>query len=495
MEHTPTRTTTAKVLLVDDLPDNLELLREVLAVKGYEILVARDGEETLAIVEEVIPDLVLLDVMLPDMDGFEVCRRLKADERMRQVPIIFITARGEADDIVDGFASGGVDYIAKPFHRGELLVRIDTHLENRRLVTELTYKNEALQAEIAHRRAITEERDHLADHLSLLSAEEARRWGIAGFVGQSPILAKILGDIQRLQQAPATSVLIGGESGTGKELVARAIHYGSGRAQGHFMAVNCSALPGELADSLFFGHVKGAFTGADRDRAGYFELAEGGTLFLDEIGEMPTELQAKLLRVLEERTVLPVGGARERPVDVRIVAASNVDLEQEVGNGRFRRDLYYRLATFPVHVPPLRERQEDIPLLVNHFLALFADDMSTHSPSISDDALAALSRYSFPGNIRELKNIIERALIESGGGSIDLQHLHLGTGIGDTPAQPIDTSDLPFNLEQAELELIRRAMARTEGNISEAARLLGINRMKIYRRLSQAGDSTDPDGS
>jgi DNA-binding NtrC family response regulator len=243
----------ARVLLVDDLPENLSLLREVLDADGYEILAALSGAEALKIAREFTPDLVLLDVMMPEMDGFEMCRRLQEDERTRSIPVIFITARGEGDDIVNGFRSGGVDYIAKPFNKEELQARVATHLKLRNLVVELTQKNAALREEMAQRRAVTQERDHLAERLSVLTEEEMRRWGIAGFVGQSPSLTKILGDIQRLQQTASTSVLIGGESGTGKELVARAVHFGSGRGEGPFIPVNCSAVPGELADSLFFG--------------------------------------------------------------------------------------------------------------------------------------------------------------------------------------------------------------------------------------------------
>ena len=485
----------AKVLLVDDLSANLELLSDILVSEGYEILIARSGTEALEIVSECVPELVLLDVTMPDMDGFEVCRRFKEDASTRFMPVIFITARNETADVVNGFASGGIDYIAKPFHHEELRARVATQVRLRRLVNELTSKNEVLQVEMARRRAVTQERDHLADQLSLISAEEVRRWGATGFVGQSPSMAKVLADIERLQQATATSVLIGGESGTGKELVARAIHFGSSRADGPFMAVNCSALPGELAESLFFGHAKGAFTGAERDRAGYFELADGGTLFLDEVGEMPAELQAKLLRVLEEREVLPVGGRQERAVDVRVVAATNVDLQEEVQQGCFRRDLYFRLATFPVQMPALRDRREDIPLLSKHFIGLFAGEMAMHPPAIAEEALEALVRYEFPGNVRELKNIIERALIESGGGDITCQHLHLATEIEVTgaPVVPLSVEDLPLNLERAELALIQRAMAEADGNISEAARLLGINRMKIYRRLASAEEEASID--
>jgi transcriptional regulator with PAS, ATPase and Fis domain len=280
--------------------------------------------------------------------------------------------------------------------------------------------------------------------------------------------------------------MITGESGTGKELIARAIHFGSSRAKGPFVPVNCSAVPHELADSLFFGHVKGAFTGADRDRVGYFELANGGTLFLDEMGDMPLDLQAKLLRTLEDHKVLPIGAKTEKPVDVRILAATNANLETAIENNQFREDLYYRLTGFPVQIPPLRERKEDIPLLAEHFLNLFGVEMGLQQATISEDALARLSNHPFPGNIRELKNVIERALIESEGQTIEPAHLHLNL----TPKSSAQMSEdvaagLPLNIKDAELALIKRALAETDGNIVEAAGLLGIHRTKIYRRLAE----------
>ena len=365
----------AKVLLVDDQPNNLDLLSRILEPEGYNILVALDGRQALELTRQSAPDLILLDVMMPGIDGFETCQRLQEDPATRDIPIIFLTARTDPADVVTGFQAGGVDYIAKPFGAEELRMRVTTQLRLRLFVRELTHKNEVLEAEIAQRRALTEERDQLAGRLTLISDEEAKRWGIEGFIGRSKTLEKILDDIARLQQASSTSVLITGESGTGKELIARAIHFGSDRADGPFVPVNCSAIPAELADSLFFGHVKGAFTGADRDRVGRFELADGGTLFLDEVGDMPAALQAKLLRALEDRHVLPVGGETEKAVNVRLLSATNADLASDIEQGHFRQDLYYRLASFPVEVPPLRERSDDIPLLAQHFLQLFAAEM------------------------------------------------------------------------------------------------------------------------
>jgi DNA-binding NtrC family response regulator len=313
-----------------------------------------------------------------------------------------------------------------------------------------------------------------------------------GFVGESPHLRRIVADIERLQQFGKTGVLITGESGTGKELVARAIHHHSPRAAGPFIPVNCVAVPADLAESLFFGHLKGSFTGATADRKGHFENADGGTLFLDEIGDMPATLQAKLLRVLEDGEITPIGGTKPLKVDVRVLAATNANLQAKIDAGEFRQDLYFRLARYSVQTPPLRERTEDLSSLASHFLSLFSAEMGLTPPALSPDAAAALQRYSFPGNVRELKNIMERALILSGGKIIQCEHLQLpreaivpenNTKISATAG----LRDLPLNLEEAEQLLIQRALEQTGGNVAEAARLLDVNRSRIYRRFPSSG--------
>jgi len=499
-----------QILLVDDTPANLDLLAQVLEPQGYRILAAAGGQSAMAIAASAKPDLILLDVLMPDMDGFSTCRRLKESALTRDIPVIFISARDRTESLIEGFGAGGVDYIAKPFDPDEILIRVQTHLRISRLArelgaknAELTEANEQLRAEMVRREKAETALQAADDKLSLLSDREAARWGLEAFVGKSKSLGKILADIRRLQNFGSVNVLITGESGTGKELVARAFHYGSGRCGGPFIPVNCVAVPADLAESAFFGHVRGAFTGATMDRRGYFELAHGGTLFLDEIGDMPVALQAKLLRVLEDGCVMPVGGAKEKKVDVRVVAATNSDLPNQIASGVFRRDLYFRLAQYSVEVPPLRNRLEDIPLLAMHFLTLFANEMGIKPPPLDEAALASLSAYSFPGNVRELKNIIERGLIESGGGEIKSHHLRLPAWAGITPcraavkaagpaeraasleqpAQTDWTSEIPLNMEAAEDFLIRRAMSEAGGNIAEAARKLGINRTRIYRRL------------
>ncbi len=481
----------AKILLVDDQPANLDVLRELLELKGYKVFLAPDGNVALKSAGRVVPDLILLDITMPGMDGYEVCRRLKQASDTQHIPVIFITARDMKEDIVAGFEIGGVDYITKPFQEEEVLVRVRTHVRLNRLTGELAAKNAellqqnlVLEEEIAQRKA-------LKGQLSMISEREVEQWGLEGFVGNSPTIQKIFKEIRLMQENVAPSVLISGESGTGKELIARAIHFGSARSEGPFVPVNCAAIPGELVESMLFGHLRGFFTGADADRIGYFEMAHGGTLFLDEIGDMQPELQSKLLRVLEDGQVWGVGASEGRAVDVRVLAATNANLQERIDTSAFRQDLYFRLARFTVTAPPLRERREDIPLLAQHFLQLFSAEMGCEPPALSLDAIDRLTEYDFPGNVRELKNTIERALIESGGVEIQLHHLNFAAAATSDSAVPAPafapTLELPSDLEQvvaqAELWAVRRAVEQSDGNISEAARLLGTNRNRIYRVL------------
>ena len=485
-----------QILVIDDVPANLDLLADLLEPEGYQLLVASNGAEGLKVAEAALPSLVLLDVMLPDLGGYEVCRRLKADLKTAEIPVIFTTARGDEASVVEGFRSGGIDYITKPLRRDEVLARVRTHLTVHRMArnlkaqaSELTAANDALRSEIAKRQEAESAFDAANGRLSLLAEREAKRWNAAGFVGRSRTLIAILESLRRVRDFATTTVLITGESGTGKELVARAIHSESSRAQKGFVPVNCSAVPPELMESLFFGHRRGAFTGADRDRKGFFELARGGTLFLDEVGEMPLALQSKLLRVLESGAFMPVGADREVQADVRVVAATNADLERKIADGTFRQDLYYRLARFTVRTPPLRERREDIPLLAEHFLRIFAFEMSRVPATLSDAAVQTLRAYDFPGNVRELKNVIERALIDCAGREIQPEHLSLPTKLpivgSPIPVTP-SVDELPMNIRAAERFLIDRALVLSNGNVAVAARMLGIPRMRIYRRIAGA---------
>ena len=492
-----------KLLIADDNPVNINVLRDTLEPHGYEILAAPNGDTALKIAQRALPGLILLDIMMPGLDGLALCRLLKSMDSTREIPVIFLTARQEMESLAEAFQAGGVDYVTKPFQPEEILIRIDTHLRSRRLTCELREKNIALEQRTAEllaaneqlrmevsRRELAEEAVQAAgDQLAVLAGREEERWGVAGFIGKSRTVARILQDVRKLHNFGATSVLLTGESGTGKELIARAIHCGGLRSQGPFIPVNCVAIPSELSESMFFGHLKGSFTGALTDRKGFFELADHGTLFLDEIGDMPMALQAKLLRVLEDGVITPVGAGIGKTVDVRVIAATNVDLHAKIAAGAFRQDLYFRLARYTVVTPPLRERPEDIPILAHHFLGVFAVEMGARAAGIDQAALDILATYAFPGNVRELKNIIERALIESGGRRIEPRHLHLL----QVPAHHISVSaatpryaDLPLSVEAAEEELIQRALSQTNGNIAEAARLLGINRTRIYRKLASS---------
>jgi DNA-binding NtrC family response regulator len=477
-----------KILIIDDNPANIRVVSDALEGKGYEILIAADGDSGVEIARLAKPALILLDVMMPLLDGMGTCRRLKKTDSTRDIPVIFITARHDMESVVSGFQSGAVDYIHKPFHLEELLSRVETHLQISRLTRELRARNEELEKEVRRRRDAEEARRTADERYFRLSADEAARWDISGFVGESRTVRKIVEDVKRVHRFANTSVLIQGESGTGKELVARAIHHGSARAAAPFIPVNCVAIPEELAESMLFGHARGAFTGATSDRKGWFELAHNGTLFLDEIGDMSLALQGKLLRALEDGEILPVGGAKPIVVDVRVVAATNADLPAKTMDGHFRQDLFFRLARYVVEMPPLRERLDDLPLLVTHFLRLFSNDMGMSPPSVDPDAMKLLESYSFPGNVRELKNVIERALIESGGGPIQRQHIHLLETVphrktSNGVARGCQKDLIPLNLDEAEQVLIQRALTQSGGNVAEAARLLGVNRSRIYRRL------------
>ncbi len=421
---------TLRILLVDDVPSNLQVLSETLEEQGYVILMAPSGEVCLKIARQAKPDLILLDVMMPEMDGFETCHHLKQSDETHQIPVIFITAREETEAIIEGFNAGGVNYITKPFDAREVLVRVETHLKISCLTRQLARQNAELAAANERLHQEIQRRQQAEDALTHFNEQEASRWGIEGFVGRSEMVEKIVSEIQQIQNVDRTNVLILGESGTGKELIARAIHFGSPRAKKPFIPVNCAAIPKDLVASTLFGHLRGAFTGAHTSHKGVFELATGGTLFLDEIAEMPLNLQVTLLRVLEERIITPIGGTRQVPVNVRVIAATNADLEARMANSAFREDLYFRLARFIIKVPPLRKRKEDIPLLIAHFCQMFSQEMGIcmggeDLPALSDTALEALMNYHFPGNVRELKNIVENAMIRSGGKLIQIEHLQL----------------------------------------------------------------------
>jgi DNA-binding NtrC family response regulator len=478
--------TPPKILIIDDDPDNIHVLTETLEPHGYEIFVASKADKGIDLAGTIQPDVILLDIVMPGKNGFVVCQVLKKHAKTKDIPIIFLTSKQEMESVVHGFEIGAVDYITKPLRLPEVLARLKTHSDNSRMAREIKERNHQLETEIERRRIAENDKLAAEQRLSTLSSRESRRWGVQGLIGRSPEARKIRSEIERLQSFPSISVLVTGESGTGKELVAKAIHYGSARKEGPFNAVNCAAIPAELTESIFFGHQKGAFTGATSDRKGCFEMADGGTLFLDEIGDMDLLLQAKLLRVLEDGEFIPVGGTLPKKVDVRIVAATNADLSAKITAGKFRQDLYFRLARYVIKTVALRNRPSDIPLVTEHFLSTLASEMGMAPRKISEEAQSLLNTYTFPGNVRELRNIIERALIESAGQAITPEHIYLmSEGDTDLPLTGFETSSsrLPLNVKAAEEELIQRALQETGGNVSEAAKRLGMHRSRLYRRL------------
>lgn len=441
-----------KILIIDDDTSLRRVLEYNLQEEGYEVFAAAGGEEGLFLFDGQQPDLVVTDLKMPGISGFQVLAAVK--ERSAQTPVLVITAFGAVETAVEAMKLGAYDYITKPFNRDELRLAVKKALEMRGL----TEENRRLKEELTDR------------------AE------FRNIVGISRGMEKVFTLVRKVADTEAT-VLITGESGTGKELVARAIHSLSSRRANPFVAINCAAIPKDLLESELFGHVKGAFTGAVRDKTGKFLSAEGGTLFLDEVGELPVELQPKLLRALQEREVEPVGATTLRKLDVRVVAATNSDLDEAIAAGTFREDLYYRLAVIPVHLPPLRERPEDIPLLVRHFAAKHGGS----SVTFSADALAGLQRHSWPGNVRELENAVERLLILRNSdviGFADLPAKVSGPGL-EKAGRVVNLPPEGYPLEQLEREVVIEALERCDWNQTAAARFLSIPRHTLIYRMEK----------
>jgi len=443
------------ILVVDDDPGLRESFRVILEDE-YEVLDVPDGLQALEVVRSCQVDLVLLDVRLPGMDGIEVLGQLKALDE--QLDVILVTAVNTLRTAVAAMKLGAFDYLTKPFEEEEVLAVIRRALEKRALEREVVF----------------------------LRSELARRHDFDEIVGQSPEMQKLYQLIAQVARTTAT-VLITGESGTGKELIARAIHRQGPRRDKPFVPVNPAAIPENLMESELFGHERGAFTGAYQRKLGKFELAHGGTLFLDEIATLKPELQAKLLRVLQEREIERVGGTRSIKVDVRIIAATNVDLKKAVTNQAFREDLYYRLHVVPIAVPPLRERRQDIPLLVNHFIRRYSHEFRKRMDGLAPDALAVLQEYSWPGNVRELQNFIERAVALIDGPEIQLRDLSLDLILPDrrTRARADEHLRLREACRQFERQLVLRVLNRVGWNQSEAARVLGLHRNTLKLKLAK----------
>ncbi len=443
------------ILLIDD-DDSLRRVMEFsLTEAGYRVQTAASGEDGLRLFEKDSFDAVITDITMAGLSGMEVLEKVRL--RDSRLPVIIITAYGTIESAVEAMRKGAFDYITKPFNRDELRLTLDKALRMRRL-----------------------EKENLE-----LRAEVTDRYRFESIVGASEKLRDLLDMAGRVAPSDA-SILITGETGTGKELLAKGIHHNSLRANGSFVAVNCAAIPEHLIESELFGHVRGAFTGAVKDKEGKFELADGGTLFLDEIGDLRVDLQAKILRALQERQVDRVGGSRPVPVDVRLVAATNKDIERAVKEGGFREDLYYRLSVITLHMPPLRERGDDIPILVQHFLRKFNKDADIR---IDPQALAVLMSYGWPGNVRELENIIERASVLRRGAMVTSAELPDKIRGGKTNVENIvlNLPDGGISLEDLEKSLIIKALEKHKGNQTRAAEYLGITRPTLIYRMEKYG--------
>jgi DNA-binding NtrC family response regulator len=443
-----------KVLLVDDDEELRETLAQSLRVHAYTVQSAGSAAEALEILREHDFDVVVTDIFMNGMSGIDLCTALSASRP--ELPVLVMTARGSMDTAIAAIRAGAYDFITKPIHLEVLL--------------------------IALRRAINYYRLH--HEVRRLRAASAEGHFVPAMVGESELIRQVYELIDRVA-ASETSILITGESGTGKELVARALHEKSGRKAAPFVGINCAAMPLALLESELFGHVRGAFTDAKRARPGLFQQAQGGTLFLDEIGEMPLEMQSKLLRVLQERTVRPVGGDTEVPFDVRLVSSTNRDLDTEVEEHRFRADLYYRINVVTITVPPLRARGNDVLLLAQLMLKKHAAKSGKEVNSISTGAARKLLDYDWPGNVRELENIMERAAALAAYSEIGVDDLPDKVTQHQSTHLILDTSNPEemLSLEEVERRYLKRALEAVGGNKTQAARLLGIDRRSIYRRL------------
>ena len=447
----------ANILIVDDEAGIRETLGGILEDEGHTAASVETADAAAVEIERGNFDLLLLDIWLPDRDGLELLQELRAKGFDR--PIIMISGHGNIDTAVKAIRLGAFDFLEKPLSLSRVVLTVQHALEQRRLAREVSSLSKRLeQAEL--------------------------------LIGESPAMVELKEQLTVAAQSDSR-ILITGENGTGKELVARQIHRLSSRAQEPFVAVNCAAIPEELIESELFGHVKGAFTGASRDRRGRFEQANGGTLFLDEVGDMSLKTQAKVLRVLEEQRFERVGHTTPIDVDVRVLAATNKDLEEEIAENRFREDLYFRLAVIPLAVPPLRERREDVPILIEHFLAHYASEVGRPVKKVERPALDRLVDYAWPGNVRELRNLAERLMIMTAGAEIGVKDLPpaLRGEVSDRLRKLVDDDfgSLREAREAFERRYIEQRLRESEGNVSRAAKALGIERSNLYKKLRSYG--------
>ncbi|HAD03597.1 MAG: Fis family transcriptional regulator [Desulfuromonadales bacterium GWD2_61_12] len=454
----------SQILVIDDETDNRKALALLLTHAGYRVDEAASGEEALEILKTTPFEIIVTDLFLPGLSGMEVLRWVK--EQSPYTNVIMITGNASAESAVEAMKQGAFDYVTKPFNFQKLKLQIAKALEKSQLVAENLYLRQQLRG----------------------------KYRFDNIIGNSSAMQQVFSRVEKVINSDST-ILILGESGTGKELVARAIHFNSPRREKPFVAINCSAIPAELLESELFGHIRGAFTGAVIDKMGRFEAAEGGTIFLDEIGTMPPQLQTKLLRVLQEHEIERVGSNRRIKLNVRVVSATNADLENLVVRGQFREDLYYRLNVIPILLPPLRERRDDIPLLARHFLQKNCADLQRPLMALTAEALAALEGYDWPGNVREMENVIERTVTLTDGDSITCRDLPSKIRGWSTPEETAprwphlgdEGIDLPQLVEQIERQLIGEALQRSGGVKSRAADLLGLNRTTLVEKIRRIG--------
>jgi len=452
--------TSQSILVVDDDVAHRIMLKKLIGSWGYDVSEAEDGSIAIERVRQRAFDLILMDIRMLNVSGIEALEQIKIINPA--IPVIIMTAYASVETAVNALKKGAYDYLTKPLDFDELKITIARATEHTRLKKENEY----------------------------LKGRLGERFDRQNIIGQGAAMVKLLDTVSQVASTEAT-ILITGESGTGKEMIANAIHYNSQRVEAPFIKINCAALTETLLESELFGHEKGAFTGADRKREGKFRQAEGGSLFLDEVSEMSQAMQVKLLRVLQEREITRVGGAEVIKIDVRVIAASNKDLKKQIQSGRFREDLFYRLNVVNLFVPPLRERREDIPLLAQHFLNLFAEKNSKSIKGFTPQAMEKLLKYAWPGNVRELMNAVERAVVLSRTEYLGADELALMMA-NDAVAEKVNQNSLPENLplEEVEKRTILEALDIAGGNKSEAARRLGITRKTLRKKLDKYGEKS-----
>jgi two-component system response regulator HydG len=450
-----------RVMIVEDEEGMREFLKILLTKEGYRVTALDNGKDAVDRFTEESYHVVITDIKMPGMDGIQVLSRIK--EADPSIPVIIMTGHASMETAIDAVNKGAFAYLLKQARNDEIKQLVKKAVEMRTLKRENRF----------------------------LKQELKRNHSDRPIIGKSGKIRTIFSLVDKVAGTDST-ILIFGESGTGKELIAREIHYKSGRAEGQFVSINCGALPEPLLESELFGHVRGSFTGAVRDKEGLFSVAKGGTFFLDEVGETSPAIQVKLLRVLQEREIIPVGGVKPIKVDVRLIAATNADLEEQVEEGKFRADLFYRLNVIPIHLPTLRERKDDIPLLVDHFLKIYCEAAGIPAKRLSPDAFDVLTNYSWPGNVRELENIIERAVILHEGEVITAADVPDKIKSGSCGRKEPVVADTSMTLEELEKEYMLKVLDETGWHKKKAAGILGINASTLYRKLQRYGYEGKP---